>query len=163
MCGPLSPSASEEIPQCVVRSDRQACDALAPFRQDAAATARPALPSQRKSIHTNLSDTFEMVVIVCYRLWYIIAQSHSHNMFDAFVRQLIILHCSGGMSLILSNHIKIVSNDHDPDDINELSILRQRLQGVTEGGNPEMTEQVRDNSCHSARPLHSEIAPELIA
>ena len=84
-------------------------------------------------------------------------------MFDAFVRQLIILHCCGGMSLILSNHIKIVSNDHDPDDINELSILRQRLQGVTEGGNPEMTEQVRDNSYHSARPLQSEIAPELTA
>ena len=108
MCGPLSPSASEEIPPCVVRSDRQACDALAPFRQDAAATARPALPSQRKSIHTNLSDTFEIVVIVCFRRCGISLLSHIHiNMFDAFVKQLMILHCCGGMSLVLSIHMTL--------------------------------------------------------
>ena len=45
MGGPLSPSASEEIPPRVVRSDRPACDALAAPSQDAAATARPAMPS----------------------------------------------------------------------------------------------------------------------
>ena len=108
MSGPLSPSASEEIPPCVVRSDRQACDALAPFRQDAAATARPALPSQRKSIHTNLSDTFEMVVIACFRRCGISLLSHIHiNMFDAFVKKVIILHCSCGMALILHIHINL--------------------------------------------------------
>ncbi len=108
MCGPLSPSASEEIPPCVVRSDRQACDALAPFRQDAAATARPALPSQRKSIHTNLSDTFEMVMIAFLRRCGISLLSHIHIcMFDVFEKKVIILHCCGGMSLVLSIHMAL--------------------------------------------------------
>ena len=127
MSGPLSPSASEEIPPCVVRSDRQACDALAPFRQDAAATDRPALPSQRKSIHINLSVSFEMVLLVCYHLWYVTAQSHSQNMIHAFVRQLIVLHRGGGMSLILGNYIIIISNDYGTDNVDEDSIVRQRL------------------------------------
>ena len=46
MGGPLSPSASEEIPPRVVRSDRPACDALAAPSQDATATARPVMPPQ---------------------------------------------------------------------------------------------------------------------
>ena len=108
MCGPLSPSASEEIPPRVVRSDRPACDALAFFRQDAAATARPALPSQEEVHHTDLSDTIVKTLIVCFRRCGISLLSHIHiNMFDAFVKKVIILHCSCGMALILHIHINL--------------------------------------------------------
>ena len=97
------------------------------FCQDAAATDRPALPSQRKSIHINLSVSFEMVLLVCYHLWYVTAQSHSQNMIHAFVRQLIVLHRGGSMSLILGNYIIIISNDYGTDNVDEDSIVRQRL------------------------------------
>ena len=103
MCGPLSPSASEEIPPCVVRSDRQACDALAPFRQDAAATARPALPSQEEVHSHKLVRHVGETLIVLESLLI-----HIHiNMFDAFVKKLIILYCSCGMSLILHIHTNL--------------------------------------------------------
>ena len=62
-------------------------------------------------------------------------------MFDAFVKPLMILHCCGGMSLVLSIH-NIVPNDHDPDNVDEDSILRQRLRGVTEGGNSKDSKHV---------------------
>ena len=68
-----------------------------------------------------------MVLLVRYHLWYVTAQSLSQNMIHAFVRQLIVLHRGGGMSLILGNYIIIISNDYGTDNVDEDSIVRQRL------------------------------------
>ena len=105
MGGPLSPSASEEIPPRVVRSDRPACDALALFAKMPQRPPGLRCPHKRKSIHINLSDTFVKTLTVLYRSYGISMLIHIHiNMFDAFVKKLTILYCSCGMSLILHIH-----------------------------------------------------------
>ncbi len=108
MCGPLSLSASEEIPPRVVRSDRPACDALALFAKMPQRPPGLRCPQKRKSIHTDLSDSNVKTLIVCFRRCGISLLSHIHiNMFDAFVKKVIILHCSCGMALILHIHINL--------------------------------------------------------
>ena len=73
------------------------------FRQDAAATARPALPSQEEVHSHKLVRHVGETLIVLESLLI-----HIHiNMFDAFVKKLIILYCSCGMSLILHIHTNL--------------------------------------------------------
>ena len=109
MSGPLSPSASEEIPPRVVRSDRPACDALALFAKMPQRPPGLRCPHKRKSIHTDLSDSIVKTLIVCFRRCGISLLSHIHiNMFDAFVKKVIILHCSCGMALILHIHTNLL-------------------------------------------------------
>ena len=94
------------------------------FCQDAAATDRPALPSQRKSIHINLSVSFEMVLLVCYHWWYVTAQSLSQNMIDAYMMQQ--MPCIVVVAIFGSLHLHItVSNDYGPDNFAEDSVVRQ--------------------------------------
>ena len=81
-------------------------------------------------------------------------------MFDAFVMQqmpyIVVVACLWFIAFTCHRF-----KQHDPDNVGEDSIVRQRLQGVREGGNPEKTERVRDKSYHEVHSRLSDIATEL--
>ena len=88
-------------------------------------------------------------------------------MFDAFVKKVIIFALRLWHGFDPSHSHKLASDNHDPDNVDERSILGQRLQGVTDRGQPGNTRE-RPRTCtkirhHDARPLRPDIAPVLCA